>query len=525
MPLMSRPLHDLSATELKTMLDHGEIRSVDIVRALHTRADEVEPRVGAFAHQLRKEALAEASASDARRAAGEAMGMLEGLPITIKENIDTVGIACTLGVHSRQDTPAISDAVCVQVARAEGAVVLGKTNVPQTLLAPMETTNTLFGTTHNPWRHGHGPGGSSGGEGAAIASGSSIMGIGTDIGGSIRSPAALCGVCGIKPTVDRWSNVGSNSLIPGQEFIRAQTGPLARTVDDLILFMSALDTPKHVAGDPRVPPVPFGDANAIDPRTLRVGYFETNGWLTPAASVRRAVREAAEALEEAGVEVVRYSPINVEEILFLYFRGISSDGSVLLDEALGDEPFIQPLRTLARVAHMPQRARGALAKALGLMGETRVATLLEAIGEKRVHELWRGTARRNALKLEELAAWDRLGFDMILCPALATPAPPQGLSHDFTLGFADLARYNFLDMPAGVVPITRVTPDEVHRSGARDRISKRAASIEAESRGLPVGVQLVGRPWQEATLLAMMRLLETQARKSEDFPLTPVTPA
>lgn len=522
---MSRPLHTLSATELKTLLDDGDISSVEVVTALHTRADEVEPRVGAFAHQLRKEALSEAGALDAARANGEVRGLLHGIPITVKESVDTRGLASTLGVRARQDHPALHDAVCVRVARDEGAVVLGKTNVPQTLLAPMETTNAIFGTTHNPWRHGHGPGGSSGGEGAAIASGTSVMGIGTDIGGSIRSPAVLCGVVGLKPTVDCWSNVGSNSVISGQELVRSQTGPLARTVDDLILFMRALDTPKHVAaGDPRVPPVPFGDPDAVDPTQLRVGYFETNGWLTPAASVRRAVREAAQYLEEAGVSVVRFEPPNVEELVFAYFRGITSDGAHLLNTALDGEAFIQPLRTLGRVARMPQRARMALAKAMSLMGETRVAALLEAMGEKRVHELWTTTARRNALKLDEIAAWDRASIDIVLCPALATPAPPQGLSHDFTLGFADLARYNFLDMPAGVVPITRVRPDEIHRSSSGDRLEKRAASIEEQSAGLPVGVQLVGRPWQEARVLAMMRLLEKHARANPQFPQTPVDP-
>ena len=517
-------LHTLSATALKKMLDDGDVSSVDIVRALHARADEVEPRIGAFAHQLRRESMAAAEAADAQRAAGAGKGALHGLPLTVKENVDTEGLASTLGMRAREGKPASEDAVTVRVAKGEGAIVLGKTNVPQSLLAPMETTNAIFGTTHNPWRHGHGPGGSSGGEGAAIASGCSVFGIGTDIGGSIRTPAAFCGITGLKPTRNRWSNVGSNGALMGQELVQAQIGPMARTTADLALLMRALDSSTQAPMDPAVPPLPLGDVDAIDARKLRVGFYEDDGWLTPAASVRRAVRESVRMLEDAGARVVRLEPANVEEILFLYFRGITADGSETLFEVLDGESFIPPLRTLARMARMPRQARLGLAKALRLMGETRVPQLLEALGEKRVRDLWSMNARRTALRREELAAWDRKGIDVLICPSYATPAAPQGMSHDFTIGFVDLARYNLLDMPAGVVPITRVRPDEIHRSGIRDRLDKRAAQIEAESAGLPVGVQVVGRPWREDQVLAAMQLLETRAREGETFPHTPIDP-
>ncbi len=515
-------LYTLPAVTLKRMLHEGEISSVELVQALHDRADEVEPRVGAFAHQLRREALDAAEAADAQRAAGGELGALHGLPITIKENIDTEGLASTLGMRAREGRPAPVDAVTVRAAKAQGAVVLGKTNVPQTLLAPMETTNAIFGTTHNPWRHGHGPGGSSGGEGAAIASGMSVFGIGTDIGGSVRTPAAFCGVTALKPTNDRWSNVGSNGVLVGQELVRSQTGPMARTVDDLILLMRALESKAMAPMDPSVPPLELGPIG--DPTKLRVGFFEDDGWLTPAASVRRGVREAVELLEKAGVEVVRFEPPNVEELLDLYFRGLTADGSATLFDSVEGESPIAPLKTLWRLARMPRQARLGVARALRLMGEQRVPLLLEAMGEKRVRDLWAMSGRRTQLRREELGEWDRKNIDALICPSYITPAAPQGMSHDFTIGFVDLARYNLLDLPAGVVPITRVRPDEIHRSGVRDRVEKRAAAIEAESTGLPVGVQVVGRPFHEAQLLSLMRLLETEARKTESFPVTPIDP-
>ena len=517
-------LYERDATELLELLEAGDVSSEEIVKALHERADEVEPKVGAYAHQLRKEALEAARARDTERQAGDAVGMLHGLPISVKESIETAGLASTLGMRARLGKIATTDAVTVQVAKREGAIVLGKTNVPQSLLAPLETTNALFGTTKNPWSLAHAVGGSSGGEGAALASGTSPLGIGTDIGGSIRSPAVLCGVVGLKPGQDRWSNVGAASAIPGQEFVRAQTGPFARSVRDLALFMRAMDPRKQAVHDPRVAPLPFGDPADVDVTTMRVGYYEEDGLFTPAASVRRAIRETVTLLEKAGVEVQRFEPPNVEAIAYAYFEGITADGSETLFQALEDEPFIQPLRTLGRLARMPRRARLGLAKALRLMGEERVPNMLEALGEKRVMDFWAAIRRRNEHRQQEADAWRRQGLDAVIAPALVTPAPPHNESHDFTFSFINLARYNYLNLPAGVVPTTRVRPDEVNRTGVRDRLDKRAASIEAKSVGLPVGVQVVGRPWEEHRLVALMAKIEELVKDSPLRPKTPVDP-
>lgn len=518
---MTTPLHTLDGTELLRLMDEGALTSRALVEALHERADAVEPRVGAFAHQLRREALDAADGLDAARRRGERRGRLHGLPVTIKESVDVAGIPTTLGLTSRRDAPAARDAVVVRRLLSEGALVLGKTNVPQTLLAPLECTNRLFGTTHNPWRHGHGPGGSSGGEAAALAAGTSVVGVGTDIGGSIRTPAAMTGVVGFKPTNDRWSNVGSRGLLPGQELVRSQIGPMARSVRDLSLLMDALPARDMSPLDPRVPPL---DDAAAPGRPLVVGVVEDDGFLTPAASVRRAVREAADALERAGCKTVRFAPPSVEEGVWVYFGGVSADGLGTLDEALAGEELIEPLRMLGRLGRLGRTARRGLARGLRLSGERRVPKLLEALGEKGVKTYWELVARRTELKLEALEAWDRAGVDVVLGPVFATPACPIGMSSDFTLGFSYVSRYNLLDRPAGVVPVSRVRTDELVRSNARDRVEKRAAAIEAESAGLPLAVQLAGRPFGERTVLHAMALLEAAVRGGESFPTTPVDP-
>ena len=517
-------LHELSASEVAGLLARREVSSVEVVRALCARATVVEPRVHAWVHRFDEVALAEAEKVDRARAAGEKLGPLAGLPISVKENVATAGVAATLGLKSRLGELSARDAVTVALAKRAGAIVLGKTNVPQTLLA-METTNFIWGTTNNPWAAGRVPGGSSGGEAAAIASGSSLCGIGTDIGGSIRIPAAFCGIAGIKPSEHRWSNLGSETAIAGQETIRAQIGPLGRTVDDLVLLMRALPSPLHAELDPFVPPVPFGDPSAVDPSRLRIGFYDDDGFFTPAASVRRAVRQTVDALRAAGAHVEPYVPPDVEEAVYLYFSVLSADGAVTLERKLAGERVIAPLATLRRLARMPDLARRAAARAMAALGESRVSKLLDAIGRKRVDELWALTARRTRLRLGEMEAWRRAELDAVICPITTTPALRHGDSHDFALGAVHAMRYNLLNLPAGVVPVTRVRRDETARPTRRDRLDKKAAAIEAESAGLPIAVQVVARPYREDVALAVMKVIESAARSDPSHPALPVDPA
>jgi len=517
-------VHTLTARELLAHLDRGELTSLEIVDALYERSAAVDPKVNAFVHRFHDQARARAREADSARDRGESLGPLHGLPVSVKENIDTKGVPSTLGMKARLGSAAKEDAVTVRLAREAGAIILGKTNVPQTLLSPKETTNFIWGTTNNPWSLSHGPGGSSGGEGAAVASGQSCLGIGTDIGGSIRFPAGFCGVAGIKPTLDRWSNIGSRTAIIGQEVIRSQIGPIARTTADVAFFLRALDSTKHAPHDPSVPPLPIGDPAEVDVSKLRIGFFEDDGFFSPAASVRRAVAEARRTLEDAGAELVPYRPPNAEAAVYLFFAAVSSDGGKTLDVALDGEEIIAPLKLVRAGAKMNPRVRAMAAKAARLLGEERAAKLLDAVGEKSVAELWSITGRRRQYQLDEHAAWQKAGIDALLCPLHPTPAVPQGMSKDFTLAFGYAARYNLLNLPAGVVPVTRARADETDRPERGDRLDKRAAAVQEQSEGLPVPVQVVGPTYREDTVLAVMQVIEEGARKSDEFPWTPVDP-
>jgi len=244
-----------SAPELKAMLDAGDVSSVEVVKACQARIDAVNPQLNAIIWRRDDDALAEAAAWDDKRAAGQDVPPLAGIPITIKENLDFPGTDTTMGCRSRIGIKSETDALFVRSLRQAGAVVLGKTNIPQLLLA-QESDNRVYGRCNNPWHLGRSPGGSSGGEAAAIAAGCSPWGVGTDIGGSVRIPAHFCGIVGMKPTVDRWSVRGSHGAYPGQEVVRGMIGPLGRTVADLELMLRTIDPATQSPLDPLVPPVP-----------------------------------------------------------------------------------------------------------------------------------------------------------------------------------------------------------------------------------------------------------------------------
>jgi len=518
------PIHALSARELAGRLQRRELTSVAIVEALHARADEVDGRVRGFTVQLREEALQEARARDEERARGVVRGPLHGLPVTIKENLHVTGTETTAGLRARAGKRSTVDAAVVRVLREAGAVILGKSNIPQTLMAP-ESTNTLYGTTNNPWDLQRVPGGSSGGEGALLASGQSVLGIGTDIAGSIRIPASFCGVAGLKPTLHRWTSVGSTGAMPGIEFVRAVVGPLARSTDDLAFFFEALDPAQMAALDPEVPPLPVGRSADVDVSKLRIGYYDDDALFTPSAAIRRAVREAVEHLRAAGAELVPWESRKPEEAYFLGVAGITADGLVTLRRELAGEDVIAPLRMNDRLSKVPASVRQGLARAARLLGETRVAETLEVLGEKRVSDYWALSWRRTVLAREETTAWAEAGIHALVGPGYATPATQHGATGDFSIGAANTLRWNLLNRPAGSVPVTRVQPSETTRPAARGRLEQRARSIDEGSAGLPASVQVVGVPWREDVVLAVMQAIERGARAKDGFPVTPIDPA
>jgi len=514
-------LWQLPATALSSMLARGEATASDVLRAHLARIDRVDSRIHAFTEVLRDRAQADADASDARRRRGEARGPLDGVPVSFKECFDVEGRATTLGIPSWRGRIAERDAAMITLLRDAGAVVLGRTNLSQTMLY-IEASNPLFGRTANPWSAEHSPGGSSGGEAAAIAAGMSPLGVGTDIGGSIRTPCHFSGICGIKPTLDRLPMRGYRSVIVGQEAVRGMGGPMARTVGDLALFFRALDPRRMSALDARVPPLAWEDPGDVKLEGLCVGTYVDDGLVPVSHAIRRAVQRAADVLRARGCVVRGFGLPDMRGLLESYLGALSADDGAAMFEALKGgavDPVLEPMRRLASV---PLAGRKLMARAARSLGQPNFALMLGAMGAKSAAELWKLTASLRDYRVALLDSMDRLGIDVLLCPPLATPALPHGASKNFTVASSYAIVFNATQLPAGVVPVTRVRAADGVRRQSRDSIERRAAAIDARSVGLPVGVQVVARPWKDHVVLGVMAAIEAAVSRDPDFPATPV---
>ena len=276
----------LGADQLAREIASGAVSAREAAEAFISRIEAVNPALNAVVVPLFEQARADAAAADEKQARGEPLGPLHGVPVTIKESFGMTGTAATGGVPRWADNTASADSPLVARLRAAGAVVLGKTNVPE-LLFYLESDNPVYGRTNNPWNEARSPGGSSGGEGAIVAAGGSALGLGTDIGGSVRVPAHCCGIHALKPTSGRLTERGTfdEIIIPGQEAILGQPGPLARRVEDLALAMRVLAAPGQEALDASIPPVPWRDPAAVSVADLRIGYYTDDGFIRPAPAL------------------------------------------------------------------------------------------------------------------------------------------------------------------------------------------------------------------------------------------------
>ena len=495
----------LPAVELAALIARGDASSVEVVEAHVECIERVNPTLNAVVVKRFDEARAEAREADRRRAGGELLGPLHGVPITIKESLDVAGTPSTFGLPSRATVFAERDDAIVARLRGAGAVILGKTNVAQCLLY-YESDNPVYGRTNNPWNLDRTPGGSSGGEAAIIAAGGSPLGLATDIGGSVRVPATFCGVPGIKPTAGRTPDLGRHSLPIGQQAIVSQVGVLARTVADVALGLEIIN------GVNVEPPLPLSDHRRVNAAELRVAYYVDDRTFTVAPAVARAVREAAQVLREQGTSVAEWTPPAVDEAVHLCFALFSADGGRGIRRTLGRDKVDPRVGMLMTAAKMAGPARAAASRLLKAVGQPTMGRFLEHFGHTHASQYWDLVEAQMDYRTRFSGALERDGIDVIICPACALPAYTHGASNDLGLAGGYAVLYNLLGYPAGVVPVDRVRKgEEVGRRPSRDRVEKAALMVEQGSAGLPVGVQVVARPWREHAALAVMRVIEQAA--------------
>lgn len=333
---MSEPIWQWSAVRTAASIRTGTISSREAVESVLERISSINPRINALAEASPEEALAAADAADRQRAAGDLTGPLHGVPVTIKINSDQTGHATTNGVTAFKDATADRDGPHVANWRKAGAVFVGRTNTPAFSIRWF-TDNDLHGRTLNPWDPNRTPGGSSGGAAAAVATGMGALAHGNDIGGSIRYPAASCGVVGIRPTVGRvpsWYGPREQDQLLGVQNMLVQ-GPLARSVADARLGLAAMAT--WSPDDPFCMPVPL--LGEPLPRPVRVAVVRDVGIMSPDPAVDSAMTEAAQALEAAGYVVEEVElPLLAEawQLWWQLVQGIEFSELAPAIEELGD---------------------------------------------------------------------------------------------------------------------------------------------------------------------------------------------
>lgn len=428
-----------------------ELSSEELVSSCIERIQEINPRLNAVVQLTAGHAIAEAQRADRELSGGNLRGPLHGIPMTIKDSIDTAGVITTWGTMGRKDFVPSEDATVVARLKKAGAILLGKTNTPE-LTMSYATDNKVYGRTNNPYDLERTPGGSSGGAAAIVAAGGSPFDIGSDTGGSIRIPAHLCGVTGIRPSSGRVPRTG-HAIPPGGVLdTLTQLGPIVRFVEDLALILPVISGPD--GKDTWIQPIPFGDPDHVRLEELRVAFFTDNGICSPTEQVKQAVEVVAQTLDDLGLEVKEYLPPCVEESFDIYndfyvewiypwaLSCLEKEGTSIQDVSLQVEEIIPPeMHRLFELFDRWERYR---------------VSMMESYGQ----------------------------YDLILSPVLASPAYLHNTITDEHEGFSYTNTFSLTGWPTVVVP---------------------ASSTKA---GMPIGVQIVAQPWRDIVAIETATYVE-----------------
>jgi Asp-tRNA(Asn)/Glu-tRNA(Gln) amidotransferase A subunit family amidase len=442
-----------------------EIRSknvspVEIIELHLKRIEALQPKLNAFVHLDAEGARAQARAAESHVLRGAQFGPLHGVPLTIKSCIDVAGWPCPAGSLLRKAYVANLDAPLVSRLKAAGAILLGNTNTPEFLMA-YETDNLLTGKTSNPWNLAHSAGGSSGGEAAAIAAGCAAGGVGSDGGGSIRVPAHFCGICGLKPTPGRIPATGHFPPGAGAFSWIGVVGPMARTTADVRSLFAVMAGPD--AGDALSAPVPLRAYREGELRGMRIGILESDSLGVATAETRAAVQRAATSLGERGFTVEPFRLDGLDRALdrwWFFFGPVI--GNLLRHSVAGHEDKISPM----------------LREYLFYATSGNSITL---------DQFTKACADRDLLRAEILR--QMRDTPVLLSPVSTSPAflHGQGNYHPGT-GYRDTMRFsqwlNLTGFPGASVP------------------------VGVSNEGLPIGVQVIGRPFEDELVLAIAEAIE-----------------
>jgi amidase len=444
------------------LLRTGAISVVELAEAHIRQIERLNPQLNALVDFDAERVRVRARKHDAWKGQ-RARRPLFGLPVTVKSSIATRGLKCEIGSLLHKGEIPAHDAVVVARLRAAGALILGTTNCPEFLMA-YETANLLHGRTRNPWDLERTPGGSSGGESAAIAAGMSAAGLGSDSGGSVRVPAHFTGICSLKPTPGRIPGRGHLPPCVGPFSILGAIGPMARTIADVALLFKTLSGQDPL--DPASAPIELREPGPDELRSNRIGFFEDDELVPVTQETRAAVREAAAALREAGFRVEPFRPSTLEALRQLWWKFFVQCGAMFYaPEIRGREDELSPIFN----------------EFLSIAASVPALTAVELLNA------WAELDLLRAKTLEEMRK-----YPVLLCPVASIPAFRHGERswnvEGRTVEYLDAWRhtqwFNALAAPAAVVP------------------------VGGSPEGLPIGVQIVARPYQDEAALGIAAIVD-----------------
>ena len=448
-------LLQLPLRELNGLITGGRVSSRLLTRTCLDRIERVNPRINAVVRLEADTAMKYAERNDIALQGGETPGKLFGIPMTIKDSLNTWDMVTTWGTSGRRDFRPGKDATCVARLRNEGAVLMGKTNTPEFTLA-FHTNNDLFGRTSNPFDLSRTPGGSSGGAAALIAAKGTPFDVGTDTGGSIRLPGHFCGITGIKPTTGRVPCTGNG--LPGTGLIAplTQPGPMARHVDDLTYLLEIMIGPDNL--DPHTVPVPWRDPEQVEVTKLRFAYHTDNGLKTPDPDTVATVLRVKDLLNADKLSVTEARPTGIEMAAMIYGHLMRADNGDMIEVLLEENNTEKPSEA--------------------------VAAILEAIGQPvSAREFAQTISLWHSYQSSMLGFFN--DFDVLICPVNAHTAIPHEEQEDY-LAYTYTFAYNLTGWPGLVI-----------RAGTDDQ-------------GLPVGIQILAAPFREDHCLAVGQWLEAR---------------
>lgn len=459
-----------SALEAAEVIRNKQISSVELTHCMYERIDRFNPTLNAFVYELREGALSQANKADEAQARGESLGLFHGVPISIKETFGIEGHPATWGLPAFKDIKSPATAEPVARLLESGAVILGATNVA-TGLADWQSYNDIYGTTNNPWNLERGPGGSSGGSAAAVAAGLGYLSLGSDMGGSLRIPAHFCGIFAHKPTVNLVSTrglaPGGTWHHPGLESTLAVAGPMARSAADLLAALQVLGVPSGYTAKAWQWKLPAPRGTSL--KEFRVGYVIDDPVAAPTPEVRALLESTIAMLDRAGVQLKAGWPREVQ------FEKI-----------------------IENFSFHAQALRAATEPSNGVRSE-----LTQVAGAKSVEPMLFTTwQRENNQRLAFRNLWQRYfnDVDVFLSPVALVPAFP----HDHS----EPRQNRILNTSSG--PRSYMDLRKWISIASLTGCPATVAPVGMTQDGLPVGIQIMGPFWEDATPIRFAELLSME---------------